>query len=72
MSEVGARLLGMKSYMIDCGTCQADREVCGDCLMAFIADPGFGQPVRFSQEESDALKVMADVGLIPQLRLVAG
>ncbi len=45
--------------------------MCGDCLMAFIADPEYGQPVRFTQEESDALHVMAEAGLIPQLRLVA-
>ncbi len=72
MSEAPVRLSIMKSYVIDCGSCQADPAVCGDCLMAFIADPQFGQPVRFSQQESEALKVMAEVGLIPQLRLVAG
>jgi len=60
----------MKSYLIDCESCQARPESCGDCLMSFMADPDFGQPIRFSEEEADALNVMADVGLIPRLRLV--
>jgi len=62
----------MKSFLIDCNQCQAEPAACGDCLMAFMADPSFGQPIRFSEEERDALSVMADVGLIPRLRLVAG
>lgn len=62
----------MKSYVIDCSTCQADPSLCGDCLMAFMADASFGEPVKFSEEEAHALTVMADVGLLPQLRLVAG
>ncbi|MDR2973495.1 MAG: hypothetical protein LBV00_02100 [Propionibacteriaceae bacterium] len=61
----------MKSYQIDCGTCQADVTACGDCLMSFIASPGYGEPVRFSAEEKDALDVMADVGLLPPLRLAS-
>ena len=70
MSEGGVRLSGMKSYVIDCDSCGAGPEACGDCLMSFMADPEFGQPVKFSEEEKDALTVMADVGLIPRLRLV--
>ena len=60
----------MKSYVIDCDSCQAGPEACADCLVSFMADPRYGQPVRFSEEEKDALDVMADVGLIPRLRLV--
>jgi len=59
----------MKSYVIDCSTCQADPSSCDDCLMAFMAD--VGEPVRFSEEEAHAVKVMAEVGLLPRLRLVA-
>ena len=70
MSEVGVRLCGMKTYLIDCDSCQAGPESCGDCLMSFMADPEYGQPVRFSEEEKDALTLMADAGLIPRLRLV--
>ncbi|MDR0489445.1 MAG: hypothetical protein LBG99_08675 [Propionibacteriaceae bacterium] len=62
----------MKSYVIDCDTCQARNLSCGDCLMSVIADPEFGQPVRFSEQEKEALAVMADAGLVPPLRLVAG
>ncbi|MDR2930612.1 MAG: hypothetical protein LBV06_06900 [Propionibacteriaceae bacterium] len=61
----------MKSYVVDCDTCQADSQACGDCVMAFIADPQFGTPVRFSPQEAEALNVMAEVGLLPQLRLVS-
>ena len=62
----------MKSYLIDCETCEARGASCGDCVMSFMADPEFGQPVILTQEERDALTVMADVGLIPPLRLAAG
>ncbi len=61
----------MKTYLIDCDKCQADPALCGDCLMAFMADPAFGEPVRFSEEERGALDVMAEAGLIPRLRLVS-
>jgi len=70
MSEVGVTLYDMKTYLIDCESCQAGPESCSDCLITFMADPGYGQPIRFSEEEKDALTVMADVGLIPRLRLV--
>ncbi|MCL2735160.1 MAG: hypothetical protein FWD75_00830 [Propionibacteriaceae bacterium] len=61
----------MKSYLIDCDSCQGAPTHCGECLMTFLATPEFGTPVRFSEEERDALDVMADVGLLPRLRLVA-
>ena len=60
----------MKSYEINCSTCQAAPASCDDCVMAFMNGPGFGA-TRFSEEEKDALCVMADAGLIPRLRLVA-
>ncbi|MCL2470622.1 MAG: hypothetical protein FWF25_02620 [Propionibacteriaceae bacterium] len=62
----------MKSYLIDCDTCQGQPSECDNCLVSFMANPEFGRPVRFSEEEKDALNVMADVGLVPPLRLVAG
>lgn len=62
----------MKSYVIDCETCQAKDSDCGNCLMSVLADPEFGQPVKFTEREKDALDVMADVGLIPPLRLATG
>ncbi|MDR0285546.1 MAG: hypothetical protein LBI33_11780 [Propionibacteriaceae bacterium] len=58
------------SYVIDCTACRAGSAACDDCLMSFIDDPAYGQPVRFSEEERAALGIMAEVGLIPQLRLV--
>jgi len=61
----------MKTYLIDCSTCLASGDDCADCLVSFMAEPEFGQPVRFSQEEKQALEVMADAGLVPGLRLVA-
>jgi len=71
MSEAVVTLEGMKTFVIDCATCLASAEACGDCVMSFMAEPAFGQPVRFSPEEKQALEVMADAGLVPALRLVA-
>jgi len=61
----------MKTFVIDCAVCQAAPAACADCVMSFMAEPGFGQPVQFSPEEQQALEVMADAGLVPVLRLVA-
>lgn len=61
----------MKSYVIDCENCLGRPTECGSCLMAFLDDPQFGSPVRFSEEEKDAVNVMADAGLVPRLRLLA-
>lgn len=61
----------MKSYLIDCSTCQAEPETCTNCLMTFVANPEFGQPVRFSEPEKQALTIMADAGLLPSLRLAS-
>ena len=71
MSEAVVTLESMKTYVIDCATCLASGEDCGDCVMSFMAEPDFGRPIRFSQEEKQALEVMADAGLVPALRLVA-
>jgi len=70
MSEATVRLPGMKSYVISCSNCQANTASCDNCVMAFIKGPGFG-PIRFTEEEKEALCVMADAGLIPRLQLVA-
>ena len=69
MSEGFARLAGMESYVIDCDRCEAKPEACGDCLMSFMSAEAYGEPVRFSAEEKAALTVMAEVGLIPRLRI---
>jgi hypothetical protein len=61
----------MHSYVISCASCLAESAECGDCVMAYLLEPAPSRPVSFSQEEKDALMVMAEVGLIPQLRLVA-
>ena len=63
--------LTMKSYLINCDTCQAKPSACEDCLITAIVDQ-LGTPITFSEQEKDALAVMAEVGLIPPLRLVAG
>ncbi|MDR0783394.1 MAG: hypothetical protein LBE83_06505 [Propionibacteriaceae bacterium] len=61
----------MESYVIDCDSCGANPQACGDCLMSFLETTTIGQPVRFSADEKAALTVMAEVGLVPRLQLVA-
>ncbi|MCL1923219.1 MAG: hypothetical protein FWG15_05115 [Propionibacteriaceae bacterium] len=60
----------MKFYVIDCERCLADPSSCSDCLMSMLSDPDYGQPVRFTTQEREALDIMAEVGLVPPLRLV--
>ncbi|MDR2895633.1 MAG: hypothetical protein LBV30_03125 [Propionibacteriaceae bacterium] len=61
----------MKSYLINCDSCQADPTACGDCVMACLAPPVDRRNLRFSEAEADALTIMSDAGLLPPLRLVA-
>ena len=55
--------------LIDCGTCQVRGDACGECVVSVLlgAPPG---GVEIDLEEQHALKVLADSGLVPPLRLV--
>lgn len=54
---------------VDCGTCRARGPACSDCVISVLLGP-MPQEVLLDDEEQAALKVMADSGLLPPLRLV--
>ncbi|WP_134322994.1 hypothetical protein [Cumulibacter soli] len=55
--------------IIDCDTCQAKPEACGDCIMTVLveADP---MGTDIDDASANALMALADGGLVPPLRLV--
>lgn len=71
--------------VIDCDTCAVRGDACRDCVVSVLlgapavqrrAEPGTVTPstastVQLDALEERALQVLADVGLIPRLRLVA-
>lgn len=58
--------------LIDCETCVVRDLECDDCVVThLLAAPPAG-PMRFEDEEADALAVLADYGLVPPLRLAQG
>ncbi len=56
------------SLHIDCDTCRVRGPACNDCMVTVLLGPPpeFG----FDEEERRALSALADVGLIPPLRMV--
>jgi hypothetical protein len=54
--------------LIDCEQCaMKDTSACEDCVVTFLTGEG---PVDVSDSESQALRNLADEGLVPRLRLV--
>lgn len=55
--------------IIDCNTCQAKPEACGDCVMSVLleADP---MGTEIDETAAQALGALAEGGLVPPLRLV--
>lgn len=54
--------------LIDCGQCEMQHtEACADCVVTFLLG---STPVDLSESETEAVKNLADVGLVPRLRLV--
>ena len=56
---------------IDCDSCAARGPACGDCVVTVL----LGAPpegVELDEAERRAIEALADGGLIPPLRLVAG
>ncbi|MGQ0849156.1 MAG: hypothetical protein ACT4OP_08585 [Actinomycetota bacterium] len=54
--------------IIDCDTCIGQyTSACDDCVVSFILHDG---TLALEDEELDALKLLADQGLVPGLRLV--
>jgi hypothetical protein len=53
--------------LIDCGACTARGDACGDCVVSVV----LGAPpsgVEVDDTDRRALRVLADAGLVPDLR----
>ena len=57
--------------IIDCGTCTAGPVACGDCVVSVLLGPPSVRP-EIAEEHRGAVAALAESGLIPPLRLVAG
>jgi hypothetical protein len=55
--------------LIDCETCQVRGIGCGDCVVSVILG-GPPDGVELDATEQAALRVLADAGMVPRLRLV--
>jgi hypothetical protein len=56
--------------LIDCNECaMQDTVACQDCVVSFVLRDLAG-PLEIDDDRAEALEVLADVGLIPELRLV--
>lgn len=53
---------------VDCSTCQVRGLACTDCVVSVLLGPT--EEVAFDSEETRALAVLAEGGLVPPLRLV--
>jgi len=55
--------------LIDCETCAVRDLACGDCVVTHLLDVGLASPVDLATDEAAALRVLAEHGLVPPLRL---
>jgi len=56
---------------IDCNECVAQHtEACADCVVSFIVGREPGKPVEFEQGEANAVRLLANAGLVPGSRFV--
>jgi len=54
---------------IDCATCAMQHtEACGDCVVTFICSREPDDAVVIGVEEVRAIRLLGEVGLVPQLR----
>lgn len=74
--------------VIDCDSCEVRGRACGECVVGVllgvpgvppraVSDPAVGRPsgapvLQLDAPEARAIAVLADQGLVPRLRLVAG
>lgn len=56
------------SLRIDCGTCVVRGLACHDCVVTVLLGPP--PELAFDDDEKRALDVLADIGLVPPLRMV--
>ncbi len=54
--------------VVDCDTCVVKGAACGDCVVGVLL--GAPPVVELHEAERRALAVLADVGLVPRLRLI--
>ena len=69
MSEAGARLRGMETLIVDCGSCEVRGVACQDCVISVLLGVPDVTPV-LSGEERRVLELFAEGGLLPPLRHV--
>jgi hypothetical protein len=55
------------SVIIDCDSCQMRDVACDDCVVTALLGAGTGE--ELGGETVDALRVLADGGLVPPLRM---
>jgi hypothetical protein len=56
--------------LIDCDDCTMQHTAaCEDCVVTLLLQDALG-PIEVDREQVAALDVLADAGLVPQLRLV--
>ncbi len=60
--------MAANSLHIDCDTCQVRGLACHDCVVTVLLGPP--PELGFDAEDRDALSALAEVGLIPPLRMV--
>ncbi len=70
------------TVIVDCNECVVRGAACTDCVVTVLLGlPGVGgrtpqsdgvgaRGISLEQDERDAMEVLADVGLVPRLRLV--
>jgi hypothetical protein len=57
--------------VIDCDECTMQgTAACDDCVVTFLCDRDPGDAVVIDVEEARALRLLAEVGLVPELRHV--
>ena len=61
----------MESLHVDCDDCVARGPACGDCVITVLLGAP-AQGVDLDTDEQAALAALAESGLVPPLRLVAG
>jgi hypothetical protein len=56
--------------LIDCDDCAMQHtSACGDCVVTLLLEDVLG-PIEVDRDQAAALDVLAEAGLVPQMRLV--
>lgn len=58
-----------RGLLIDCDTCVVRGAACGDCVVTHLLG-GPPEPLELDEDEIGALDALADLGMVPPLRLV--